>query len=176
MRRVLKMDDQVDILHDAIIDYLSEIRQEPLTDHQSDEFQALMSASINLENLADVLETELVAIGRGYIDLGIEPGEASRKLLHDMGNKVQQAIQNVVRAVREDDEKAAEEVIAVKDEVRRIAEQFLVHQTERIGEREGGHLDLVRLELELLDKLRRIYTLAKRVAKDFVPKEVATKA
>ena len=172
---VLKMDDQVDILHDAILDYLSELRQEPLTDHQSEEFQALMSASINLEKLADVIETELLAIGKGFIDLSGEPSEASRTLLHDLGNKISQAIEDVTKAIREEDERAAEQVIALKDEIRRIAEQFLARQTERIGVREGDHLELVRLELELLDKLRRIYTLAKRVAKDFVPKEVASK-
>jgi hypothetical protein len=30
--------------------------------------------------------------------------------------------------------------------------------------------------MELLEHLRRIYTLAKRVARDFVPKEVASDA
>jgi phosphate:Na+ symporter len=78
--------------------------------------------------------------------------------------------------VREDDETAAEEVITVKDEVRRLAEEFLMRQSERIGVQESGHLNLVRLEMELLDKLRSIYTLAKRIAKDFVPDEVASKA
>ena len=32
------------------------------------------------------------------------------------------------------------------------------------------------LVLDLLDKLRRVYTLAKRVAKEFVPKAVASEA
>ena len=173
---VLKMDDKVDILHEAIFEFLSEIRREPLTDHQSDEFQVLMSATINLENLADVLETELVAISKAIINQGINPSEDSKALLLDLGNKVQLSIENVVKAVREDDEKAAEEVILIKDEVRRLAEEFLAHQTQRIGISDGGRLAQLRLELELLDKLRRIYTLAKRVAKDFVPEEVANKA
>ena len=173
---VLRMDDKVDILHEAIFEFLSDVRREPLTDHQSDEFQVLMSATINLENLADVLETELVSIGKAIINQGIKPSEASESLLRDLGNKVHLSIENVVKAVREGDEKAAEEVIIIKDEVRRIAEQFLAHQTERIGISEGNQLAQLRLELELLDKLRRIYTLAKRVAKDFVPEEVASKA
>ncbi|MCU7845129.1 MAG: Na/Pi cotransporter family protein [Candidatus Thiodiazotropha sp. (ex Monitilora ramsayi)] len=173
---VLKMDDKVDILHEAIFEFLSDIRKEPLTDHQSDEFQVLMSATINLENLADVLETELVSIGKAIINQGIRPTEVAEALLRDLGNKVQLSIANVVKAVREDDQKAAEEVIIIKDEVRRIAEQFLAHQTEYIGISEGSRLAQLRLELELLDKLRRIYTLAKRVAKDFVPEEVANKA
>jgi phosphate:Na+ symporter len=174
--RVLKMDDQVDILHEAILEYLSEIRQQPLTDRQSTEFQALMSATINLESLADVIESELVGIAEEFIDQEGEPSEAARLLLHDLADKVYQAIEDVIRSVRETDEKAAENVIAVKDEIRRIAEEFLAHQSQRIGIKEDRHLELVRLELELLDKLRQMYTLTKRIAKELVPDEVASKA
>ena len=173
---VLKMDDQVDILHEAILEYLSEIRQQPLTDRQSTEFQALMSATINLESLADVIESELVAIAEEFIDQEGEPSEATRLLLHDLADKVMQAIDDVIHSVRENDEKAAANVIAVKDEIRRIAEEFLAHQSRRMGVKEDRHLALVRLELELLDKLRQMYTLTKRIAKEFVPDEVASKA
>jgi phosphate:Na+ symporter len=170
---VLKMDDQVDILHEAILEYLSEIRQQPLTDRQSMEFQALMSATINLESLADVIETELVDIAEKFIDHEGEPSEVTQLLLRDLADKVSQAIEDVIRSVRENDEKAAENVIAVKEEIGRIAEEFLAHQSQRIGVKEDRHLALVRLEL---DKLRQMYTLAKRVAKEFVPDEVASKA
>ena len=173
---VLAMDDQVDILHDAVLEYLSETRQQPLTDSQSSEFQSLMSAVINLENLADVMETELLEIGKDLIELDIRPSDASRKILLELGDRVEQSIRNVVRAVREEDQKAAEAVITVKDEIRRLSERFLSRQSESLGVRDQEHLLLVRLELELLDRLRRIYTLAKRVAKDFVPDEVAVKA
>jgi phosphate:Na+ symporter len=173
---ILKLDDQVDILHDAILEYMSEIRQEPLTDKESHRFQALMGATVNLQNLATIISDELVGIGTGLIDLQIEPSEATRLLLINLADKVSHAIEHVIRAVREDDETAAEEVITVKDEVRRLAEEFLMRQSERIGVQESGHLNLVRLEMELLDKLRSIYTLAKRIAKDFVPDEVASKA
>jgi len=173
---VLKLDDKVDILHDAILEYLRDLRQEPLTDKQSDSFQALMSATVNLQNLANIINDELVAVGKGFIDLGVEPSEATRLLIADLADKVAHAVDQVIRAVREEDETAAEEVITIKDEVRRIADEFLLRQSERIGIQDGGHLNLVRLEMEFLDKLRGIYTLAKRVAKDFVPDEVASKA
>ncbi len=173
---VLKMDNQVDILHDSILEYMSEIRQEPLTDKQSDRFQALMSATVNLENLANIINFELVETGKGFIDMEGAPSEATRLLLSSLADKVGSAIEQVIRAIREEDENAAEDVIIVKEEIRRIAEEFLKRQSERIGIQEEGHLTLVRLEIELLDKLRSIYTLAKRIAKDFVPEEVASKA
>mgnify|MGYP001823847932 CR=1 FL=1 len=173
---VLKMDDQVDILNDAILKYLSAIRQEPLTDTQSQEFQTLISATINLESLADVIESGLVDIGKGFIDHELKPSDTTRLLLREFAAKVQQAVEDTVKAVREEDETAAGAVIAIKDDIRRLADEALQLQSERIGVQETRHLDLVRMELELLDNLRRIYTLAKRVAKDFVPEEVASKA
>jgi phosphate:Na+ symporter len=173
---VLKLDDKVDILHDAILEYLRDLRQEPLTDKQSDSFQALMSATVNLENLANIINDELVGVGKGFIDTAVEPSEATRLLFTSLADKIAHAIDQVIKAVREEDETAAEEVITLKDEVRRIADEFLLRQSERIGVQDSGHLSLVRLELELLDKLRGIYTLAKRIAKDFVPDEVASKA
>ena len=173
---VLKLDDKVDILHDAILEYLHELRQQPLTDKQSVRFQSLMSATVNLENLADIINDELVKIGQSLIDLDIEPSEATTLLLSSLADKVAHAISRVIHAVREEDEMAAEEVISVKDEIRRIADEFLILQSQRIGVQGREHLDLVRLEMELLDKLRSIYTLTKRIAKDFVPYEVASKA
>ena len=85
-------------------------------------------------------------------------------------------VSDLMKAIGEDDEIAAQEVLIVKEDIQRITDAFLTRQSERIGVQDGGHLALVRLEMELLDKLRQIYTLAKRVAKDFVPQEVAEKA
>ena len=97
-------------------------------------------------------------------------------LLGGLADKVQQSITDVISAVGERNEKAGENVITAKGDVRRLSDEFLSHQWERIGIQTETHLHLVRLELELLDKLRRIYTLAKRIAKDQVPEEVARRA
>ena len=173
---VRKLDNKVDILSEAVLEYLHDIRQHTLTDKQSDRFQALMSATVNLENLANIINDELVEIGKGFIDLATEPSEATLMLIQNLADNVGHAIDQVILAVREDDETAAEEVIALKDDIQQIAADFLVLQAGRISIKEGGHLSLVRLEMELLGKLRGIYTLAKRIAKDFVPDEVASKA
>ncbi len=176
LEEVAMMDDKVDILNDAILEYLSEIRQQPLTDRQSTEFQSLMSATINLESLADIIETDLSAIGRDYLESDAQPSETTRLLLRELGEKVVLAVGTLIRAIRENDESAAAEVIALKDEIRRLSDAALARQSERIAVREPRHLELIQMEMELLEHLRRIYTLAKRVAKDFVPAEVASSA
>ena len=173
---VQKLDNKVDILSEAILEYLRDLRQQPLTDKQSDRFQALMSATMNLENLADIINDELVDIGKSFVGLKIESSEATSLLVLDLADKVGFAVDQIIQAVREDDETAAEEVITLKGDIHQIADDFLVRQSERLGIKDAEHLNLVRLEMELLNKLRNIYTLTKRIAKDFVPNEVASKA
>jgi phosphate:Na+ symporter len=85
-------------------------------------------------------------------------------------------VRQVVRSICESDEQAAADVIAVKDDIRRLADDALARQSQRIGTAETRNIELIRFEFEVLDNLRRIYTLAKRIAKDFVPEEVAEKA
>jgi phosphate:Na+ symporter len=173
---VAMMDDKVDILNEAILEYLSEIRQHTLTDQQSSEFQSLMSATINLESLADIIETDLSSIGKDYLNSDMQPSETTRLLLRELGEKVVLAVGTLIRAIRENDENAAAEVIAMKDEIRRLSDLALQRQSERIGVKEPRHLELVQLEMEILEHMRRIYTLAKRVAKDFVPAEIFSHA
>jgi phosphate:Na+ symporter len=176
LEEVTMMDDKVDILNEAILEYLSEIRQHTLTDRQSADFQSLMSATINLESLADIIETDLATLGRDFLNTGLQPSETTQQLLRELGDKVVLAVGEVIRAIRENDETAAAEVIALKDEIRRLSDAALQRQSERIAVKAPQHLALIQLEMEILEHLRRIYTLAKRVAKDFVPKEVASNA
>ncbi len=172
-KSVRTMDNKVDILQEAILNYMGQLRQEPLTDNQSREFQALMSAAINLESLADVIESDLVALGEAFISKGLRPSEATEVLLHGLGEKLVAAISDLVNALREHDEKSAEKVIELRHEIRRLSDEFITRQSERIAGRAGAQVELIRLEMELLDNMRRIYTLAKRVAKEFVPEQVA---
>lgn len=174
LEEVALLDDKVDILNEAILEYLSQIRQQTLTDRQSTEFQSLMSATVNLESLADIIETDLAGIGKDFMASDLRPSETTRLLLRELAGKVILAVGEVIRAIRENDEIAAAEVIALKDDIRLLADQALQLQAERIAVRDPGHLQLVQLEMEILEHLRRIYTLAKRVAKDFVPREVAS--
>jgi phosphate:Na+ symporter len=117
-----------------------------------------------------------VGIGRVFLDLKLRASETTRLLLSEFADQVITAVNGVIKAIGENDETAAAGVMAQKEDIRRLAEQALRHQSERIAVSEPQHLKLVQLEMELLEHLRRIYTIAKRVARDFVPKEVASNA
>ncbi len=172
---VIKMDDKVDVLSEQILEYLGEIQQESLTDESSHYFQVLMTATINIESLADVIETDLTAICKKFIDYQLEENDETQELLIEFSKTVSGAFDRLVVAIKTDDQNAAAEVIALKEHVRHAVDDILKNQASRLSVQTSKDLLLVRLELELVDQLRRIYTLTKRISREFIPDELALK-
>ena len=173
--KVIQMDDKVDVLSEKILEYMSEIQQETLTDEQSNTMQALMSATINIESLADVIESDLSEITKKFIDYDLREEDKSLELFIEFAQTVAAAFDRLVVAIKQDDENAAAEVITLKEHIRHSVDNILKNQASRISVQTSKDLLLVRLELEIVDQLRRIYTLSKRIAKEFVPEELASK-
>ena len=173
---VIRMDDKVDVLSERILEYMNEIQQESLSDESSHILQALMSATINIESLADVMESELSVICKKFIDHGLEEDDESVALLAALAKTVAKAFDKLLVGIKNNDEIAAAEVITLRENIRHAVDGILRNQASRIGVLTNQELLLIRLELEIVDQLRRIYTLTKRVARDFIPDELAVKS
>jgi phosphate:Na+ symporter len=172
---VIKMDDKVDVLSEKILEYMSQIQQESLTDQSSHNLQTLMSATINIESLADVIESDLSAITRKFIDNELYETDEGQKLIVEFAMTVGNAFDKLVLAIKNNDQAAAAEILSLHEHIRHSVDDILKNQASRIGIQTNRQLLLIRLELELVDQLRRIYTLTKRIAKEFIPAELALK-
>ena len=173
---VVRMDDKVDVLSERILEYMNEIQQESLSDESSHTLQALMNATINIESLADVTESELSVICKKFIDHGLDEDEESLALYAELSRAVGKAFDMLLVAIKNNDENAAAEVISLRENIRHAVDEILKNQAARIGVLTHQELLQIRLELEIVDQLRRIYTLTKRVAREFVPGELAVRS
>ena len=170
---IARRDDEVDILEMEIFRYLGKIRQESITEEESMIFQGLMTATDNMENLADVIETDLVALGRKAASMTETSGDETRELLLAFYTTVTKSVEMTVQAIRDNDQRAAESVLMMKDEVRELSERLLSRKAQRLTSEDQGYLELVRMEMSFVNQLRRIYTLAKRIAKVVLPPVLA---
>jgi phosphate:Na+ symporter len=146
-----------------------------LTAEESDELQRLMIATDNMENLADVIETDLVALARQAQDLPPTSGGETRDLLEGLYTTVLEATELMVKAIRDNDQLAAESVLHLKGEIRDHSERLLARKAERLTADDDSYLKLARLQMSLVDQMRRIYTLTKRISKEFLPPVLAQK-
>lgn len=170
---IARRDDQVDVLEAEILKYLAKIQKGLLTEHESLELEQLMAATDNLESLADVIETDIVTLARKAADVKSQSGEETRNILLELYTTVLESVELAVKAVRDDDQKSAGAVLLMKDKIRSQAEQLLTRKATRLTAEDPDYLDLVRLEMAFVEQMRRIYTLAKRIAKTALPPVLA---
>ena len=171
LRNIAKIDDDVDILHGHIVTFLGQISQKTLTEEQTRVLINLMAASNDLENIGDIIETDLVYLGNQRIEAQVSISDETREVLHKLHNVVSATTELAVDAVMEDDRRAALEVIAMKADINRLMESAAMHESKRLVAEEPNRLAAYTLEMDIIEKLKRIYYFAKRMAKTVVHEE-----
>ncbi len=165
LRRIAAMDDAIDVTHGQVIVYLGQISKQPLTEAQTQEFTAFMEAANNLENIGDIIESDLAALGHKRIDEGVTISRKTRQVLSHLHEEVSKSVQLAVQAVTEGDPEAAQRVIRMKTAINRLADAAARHEAKRLVAEEPKRLQAYTIEMEAIEKLKRIYYFAKRMSR-----------
>jgi phosphate:Na+ symporter len=173
LKNIAKIDDEVDILHGHIVTYLGRISQKALTEEQTRVLVNLMAATNDLENIGDIIETDLVYLGNEGIDEQVSISEETRELLRKLHHVVSITAELAIDAVMENDERAAQEVIAMKADINRLMDSAAMHESKRLVAEEPNRLAAYTLEIDIIEKLKRIYYFSKRMAKAVMPEELS---
>ena len=160
-----RMDDAVDVLHAHIISYLGQISQTRLSENQTAELFRLMEAANGLENIGDIVETNLVRLGRTRLDGQFRVSPGTEQVIVDFHRTVSEAVELALMAVSQKNEEAARRVRRMKEEINRLAESAALHEAERLVAEEPNRLQAYTMEMDVLENLKRIYYLAKRMAR-----------
>jgi len=174
LKKIAMIDDEVDILHGHILTYLGRISQKALTEDQTRVLADLMATANDLENIGDIIETDLFYLGNEGIDMQVSISENTRAILYRLHNIVSTTTDRAIDAVVESDQRAAQEVIAMKTDINRLMESAAMHESRRLVAEEPNRLAAYTLEIDVIEKLKRIYYYAKHMAKAVVPGEIIT--
>jgi phosphate:Na+ symporter len=166
---VADMDDGVDALHGHIVTYLGKISKQPLTDSETDELVDLLEAANNLENIGDIIETNLVALGLQRIEKQVRISPATMAILDEFHGRVASALALAVQAVTQNNRKAASLVVGMKKDINRMAGAAALHEAERLVAEEPNRLPAYTIETDILKNLKRVYYFCKRMARSVLP-------
>lgn len=159
------IDERVDILHAEIVMYLGRISQNELTEKQTVELMHLMDAANDLENIGDVVEMNLVELGHQRIGKGVAVSRPTQVLLSDFHQVVMDAVGAAIHAVADDDYEAAQNVVGMKKEIARITNSAANHEARRLVADEPHRIEAYTVEMDIAEKLQRIYYFARRMAR-----------
>ena len=168
LMNVREMDEEVDILYKHIVNYLAEVSKLQLNEYQTQKMLNLMGAVNDLEHMGDVIEVNMIELGDQRIKKGFTISEATQKVIYTIHVVVSDALKAAVRAVVEEDKDFAKRVITMNEDMDRLVEQANLHQAQRLVSEDSGKFEAYRVEVEIIEKLKRIYYYAKRIAETVV--------
>ena len=137
---VRRMDDEVDILYAQILEYMGQISKGSLTEEQTHEFLHLMEALTDLENIGDIIETNLVESGYSRIEQSVSISVPTQKVLTGFHELLKRALSGAVQAVSQNNREVASMVIDMKDEITAMADSAAVHQAARLVAEEPNRI------------------------------------
>jgi phosphate:Na+ symporter len=127
-----------------------------------------MEAVNDLEHIGDLIEVNLVDLGEQRIKKGFKISEKTQKVLNTLHVVVSDALKAAIRAIIDEDKDFAMRVISMKSDMNRLVEQADMHQAERLVSEDSGKFEAYSVEIDIIEKLKRIYYHSKRMAKAVV--------
>ncbi len=168
LQAVRKMDEEVDVLYKHIVNYLASVSKLQLTEYQTQKMLLLMGAINDLEHIGDVIEVNMVNLGMQRIKKGINISQATQKVINTLHVVISDALKAAVRAVVEEDKDYAMRVLSMNEDMKRLTLEADLHQAQRLVCEDSGKFEAYSMEIEIIEKLKRIYYHAKRMAKTVV--------
>lgn len=176
LQEIRQIDDKVDLLHGHIITYLGRISGKALTEEQAGVLADLMAAANDLENIGDVIETDLASLGLKRIEESVAISDATQAVLKNLHSVISTAADQALLALMRGDQQSAQSVIDMKEEINQLMESAAMHQNQRLVAEEPNRLAAYTIEMDIIEKLKRIYYFSKRIAKAVQPEDAIVEA
>ncbi|MGD9312945.1 MAG: Na/Pi cotransporter family protein [Desulfobacterales bacterium] len=171
-KEISQVHDQVVVLREAILHYLQQVGRENMTDIESVELAQLVSATSEIESISAVIGREFVPLAEIFKQEDLTASETTGNLLEKHYKATRETARAGLRAIVEKDERAAQDVVANRDELWKLGNELLMRQAARLAKDDPQRLLKHRLQVDLLDKMRRIYGMAERMAISVLPRAV----
>ena len=165
LRDLAELDGDIDILHGHIVEYLGQISLGELSSEESHEVMELLQVANHLEQIGDIIETNLVTTGRRRIEEGVVVSKATLEVIQRYFDEVSQAFKASVSSVREQDRKAARRVKRMKKDMAALAEETARYELGRLVADEPNRLQTFTREMEMIETLSRIYRMCRKIAR-----------
>jgi phosphate:Na+ symporter len=167
-----QQNDQVVVLRDAVLGYLQRVGRGELSDAESDEHARLVAATGDIESMSVAISRELAPLAGTLKESGITPSDETRALLERLFETIREASQSALKALVDSDERAAQAVVACRDTVWNLSSELLRQQAARLAKDDPERLLKHRVQVDILDKLKRVYSVAEHMAISVLPRGV----
>ena len=166
LRDLARQDEQVNALHDKILEYLRQLGRLPLDAHEGRALFALIEAVNHLEHIGDVIKSGLInRYGKRHAQRGFKTSSKTASLLNRLHREVVQSLDHLLTSLRDADPVAAKLVVKGKPAILTAAKAALERERQRLLSDDPDRIEVFNRETELVEQLRRIYGFVRQIGK-----------
>ncbi len=154
--RLRKMDDVVDDLYTAVKLYLTQISREALEEKEGRRWADIVSFTINMEQIGDIIERIITDVVDKKIDKGRNFSEAGMAEICDLHSRLVANLRFGLTVFMTGDLKSAQELLAQKVLVRDLERAYANSHLERLAGNTLESIETSSLHIDLISDMRRI--------------------
>jgi phosphate:Na+ symporter len=165
LEAIAAKDKVVDALHLAIIEYLGKISLQPLSVSQSEELMNLAETANSLEYIGDRIATGMVTSAQKRIDEDVNVSADTAKALAEYHAFVSETLDDALEAVAEQEPQMIKKVKSRKKDFSELLHSISARGLQRLTADEPNRLKTYSREMEVIEMLRGVFTVARRMAR-----------
>jgi len=154
--QIIRLDDDVDRLYTAVKLYLTQISREALDEKDSRRWAEIISLTINLEHVGDILERILMEIREKKIDHRLSFSDAGMQEITELHEKLVTNLRLGLSVFLNGDLKSAQTLLAQKEAFSRLERAFHDTHLDRLAGQSVQAIETSSLHLDIISDMRRI--------------------
>ncbi len=155
-REVKRMDDEVDFLYTSIKFYLTQVSREALDERESRRWAEIMSFTINLEHVGDIVEHIVDDLEEKKISKGRSFSAAGMKEVEELHARLMATLHLALNVFLNGDLKSAQTLIAQKAEFRDLERAYAGTHFDRLAWQTPESVETSSLHLDIINEFKRI--------------------
>ena len=156
VEELIRLDDDVDRLYTAVKLYLTQISREALDEKDGRRWAEIMSLTINLEHVGDVIERILTDVKDKKIAHKLSFSEAGMEELSNLHTKLVSNLRLGLSVFLTGDVKSAQMLLAEKEKFRDLERSYASQHLDRLAGQSVQSIETSSLHLDIISDMRRV--------------------
>ncbi|SMF57707.1 phosphate:Na+ symporter [Alteromonadaceae bacterium Bs31] len=170
-RQVAKLgteDKYMDAIHGEIVRFLGKLSQKNISKKESDTLADYISVANDLESIADVVQDNLLHSARKRLRLHVKISPITLKTLKPIYKKTVDTYEQMLEALESGNKEHANAAAKSKNGLLQLTDEATSHLINRLVANEPNRVEAFQIESDIIEHLKRINTLTRRIARCFV--------
>lgn len=155
-REIRRMDDDVDGLYTAIKLYLTQVSREALEEKEARRWTDIMSFTINMEHIGDIIERIVDGLEQKKISQGRSFSDAGMKEIEQLHARLMATLRLGLSVFLNGDLKSAQMLLAQKVEFRNLERSFAAAHLDRLAWQTPQSIETSSLHLDIINDFKRV--------------------